>query len=140
MPSFVGLKRQGEIVELLFLYRASSLGLVVSKPYGDTAKYDFLVDAAGHLTRVQVKSVAVPQRRAYRICCGSGVRSKKPYTAADIDLLAACIIPEDVWYLIPVSAFAPVTCLWLRPGSRRKFESFREAWHLLYAPPGGPGT
>ncbi len=133
MPPLADLKHQGELAELLFLYRVAALGLVVSKPYGESAKYDFLVDADGHLTRVQVKSVSTAHRGAYRISCGSGQNSKIPYTAADIDLLAAYIVPEDVWYLIPVSAFAPVTGLRLRPGSRRRFERFRDAWHLLYA-------
>ncbi len=133
MPPTADLKRQGELVELLFLYRAAALGLLVSKPYGDSAKYDFLVDAAGHLTRVQVKSVSTAHRGAYRVSSGSGLRSKIPYTAADIDLLAAYIIPEDAWYLIPISAFAPVTGLRLRPGSRRRFEPFRDAWRLLWA-------
>ncbi len=134
MPPLADLKHQGELAELLFLYRVTALGPIVSKPYGDNARYDFVVDAAGHLTRVQVKSVSVAHRGAYRVCCGSGQNSKTPYTAADIDVLAAYIIPEDAWYLIPVSAFAPTKGLRLRPGSRRKFERFRDAWRLLYGP------
>ncbi len=98
---------------------------------------------------MQVKSVSIPEHGAYRICCacggsrrprdgassGKGLSgTKAPYTAAEIDLLAAYIIPEDTWYLIPVSAFAPVQGLRLRPGSERKFEGFRDAWHLLCGP------
>ncbi len=135
MPPLADFKRRGEAAELLFLYRAAALGLIVSKPYGDSAKYDFIVDTAGHLTRVQVKSVAVAQHGAYRVCGASGSRNKTPYTAADIDLLAAYIIPEAVWYPIPVSTFAPVTTIWLRPGSKRRFESYRDAWYLLCSPP-----
>jgi hypothetical protein len=131
MPPRTDLKRRGEVVELLFLYRAAALGLTVCKPYGDSAKYDFLVDASGHFTRVQVRSVSILQHSAYRISCGSGA-GKKPYTPDDIDLLAAYIVPEDAWYLIPVSAFAPAIGIRLHPGSRRRFERFRDAWHLLW--------
>ncbi len=34
-------KLQGEVVELRFLARAAELGLRISKPYGDSAPYDF---------------------------------------------------------------------------------------------------
>ncbi len=124
------LKCQGELAELAFLYRTSSLRLVVSKPWGDTASYDFIVDAAGQLIRVQVRSVSVAHRGAYRICCTTGA-GKVPLTARDIDLLAAYIIPLDLWYLIPVQAFSPVKGIRLRPGSHRQFECFCNNWSLL---------
>lgn len=124
-------KRQGELAELAFLHKAASLGYTVSKPYGDSAHYDFIVDTGRHLLRVQVKSVRVAHRGAYRICSGSGCRSKTPYTAAEIDFLVACIVPFDAWYVIPVEAFSPVKTLKMLPGSRRRFESFLDAWHLF---------
>ncbi len=129
-PKTANPKRHGELAELAFLHRAASLGFIVSKPWGDSAPYDFLVDARGRLTRVQVKSVSTAHRGAWRVVC-TNRRHKTPYTAADIDLLAACIVPLDTWYLIPVAAFSPVKGLRLRPGSRRKFEPYREAWDLL---------
>src|SRR5512146_1386960 len=127
----MNLKRQGELAELAFLHKAAKLGFIVSKPWGDSAPYDFIVDALGCLSRVQVKSVAASHHGAWRVPCGNGCSSKTPYTAADIDFLAAYIIPLDTWYLIPVAAFSPVKGLRLRPGSKRKFEPFREAWPLL---------
>ena len=123
-------KRQGELVELAFLLKVSALGFIVSKPYGDSAHYDFIVDG-GRPWRVQVKSVRVAHRGAYRICSGSGARSKTAYTARDIDFLVACIVPLDAWYVIPVEAFTPVKTIAMRPGSRRRFELFLEAWRLL---------
>lgn len=138
MPRPPDPKRQGEVAELVFMRKAIGLGFAVAKPWGENHRYDFIVDCAGHLTRVQVKSVAVPQYDAYRISAGAGHRSKRAYTRRDIDLLAAYVIPEDAWYLIPVSAFSPVKSLRLCPHrpSRRRFERFREAWHLLRSPAG----
>src|SRR5206468_9494879 len=71
MPS-LDHKPQGEMAELCFLCRATTLGLTVSKPYGDSARYDFVVDAGAGLLRVQVKSVSVMRRNDYRIAASSG--------------------------------------------------------------------
>ncbi len=126
-------KVQGEAAEGVFLARAVSLGLTVCKPWGDSAKYDFIVDNGRRLFRTQVKSVALPDGDSYRITSGSGNRAKVPYTRRDIDLLAAYVKPFDTWYLIPIDAFTPATTIRLCPHrpSRRKFEHFREAWGLL---------
>ncbi len=132
MPLFADLKRQGDVAKMLFLARATALGLTVSKPFSDSAKYDFLVDASGLITRVQVKSVSVTDRGAYHVCCAAGLTCKRAYTAADIDLLVVYIFPEDAWYLIPVAAFTPHKGFRLRPGSANLFEHFRDAWRLLF--------
>jgi hypothetical protein len=112
------------------------LGLTVSKPFGDNAPYDFIIDFAGRLTRVQVKSATLGQDGGYRIGTASGRRSKHPYTGAQVDLLAAHLVPADLWYLIPVSAFAPRKTIRLYPHRHppHRFEQFREAWRLLRRP------
>ena len=126
-------KRQGELAELGFLHRAAGLGLIVSKPYGESARYDFMVDNGRDRWRVQVKSVSACHRNAYRISSGRGHSSKRAYTARDIDFLAAYVFPHDAWYIIPVRALRRVKTFCLAPHfpSRRRFEPFREAWGLL---------
>ena len=130
-------KAQGEEVEVRFLLKALTLGLAVSKPYGDNVPYDFLADNGHRILRVQVKSVTRFDLGSYRLSTARGGRRKSPYSAQQIDLLAAYIIPEDAWYLLPVHAFAPRKSLRLcpsngRPGSRpRRLERYREAWRLL---------
>ncbi len=37
-------KRRGELAELAFLYKAASQGFGVAKPYGDSERYDFILD------------------------------------------------------------------------------------------------
>ena len=49
-------KRRGEWAEMCFMTSAAVHGLCVSKPWGETAHYDFVVDANRRLLRVQVKS------------------------------------------------------------------------------------
>ncbi len=130
-------KAQGEEVEVRFLLQALTLGLAVAKPYGDNVPYDFIVDNGRRTFRVQVKSVSRFDLGSYRLSTARGGRGKSPYSPREIDFLAAYIIPEDAWYLIPVRAFAPRKSLRLcpangRPGSRpRRLERYREAWHLL---------
>src|SRR5438445_13252835 len=47
-------KRAGEISEAAFVLRAHSLGFLVAKPWGDSEKYDFVLDAGSKLWRVQL--------------------------------------------------------------------------------------
>src|SRR5205809_6636714 len=44
-------KRAGEISEAAFVLRAHSLGFLVAKPWGDSEKYDFVLDAGSKLWR-----------------------------------------------------------------------------------------
>src|SRR5271165_2100902 len=49
-------KWAGEQAEAAFLNKAISLGLNVARPWGDSERYDFIVDSGRRLLRVQVKS------------------------------------------------------------------------------------
>ena len=126
-------KLQGELAEVCFLWRATALGFTVSKPYGDSARYDFIVDAGAGLQRIQVKSVRQLYRGVYRIATCSGKVAKKGYTPDEVDFFAGYVIPEDAWYIIPVRAVPAIVALYVAPHrpSRRKYERYREAWHLL---------
>src|SRR5438552_11189157 len=59
-------KRAGEISEAAFVLRAHSLGFLVAKPWGDSEKYDFVLDAGSRLWRVQLKSTEVVHARGMR--------------------------------------------------------------------------
>ena len=101
-------KRTGEFSEAAFLTKATGLGFKVAKPWGDSERYDFIVDCSAHSSpgcfwRVQVKSVSVrPANGIYHVATMRSVASnKKPYRAGDFDFLAAYIIPRGLWYIIP---------------------------------------
>jgi hypothetical protein len=128
-------KRRGEIGEAAFLHKASSMGFGVAKPWGDSDRYDLVVDVVGRLLKVQVKS-------AHRVCAQAGggyhIRAhphqRIPYRADEIDFLVAYIVPEDIWYVFPPSAFKKMKSMRLFPyrGKKRsKFERYREAWHVF---------
>jgi len=48
-------KRTGELAEAAFLLKAQSMGFRVLKPWGDSERYDFVLDSGGRLWRVPPK-------------------------------------------------------------------------------------
>jgi len=135
-------KRRGEAAEAALLARATYLGFSVCIPWGDSERYDSVLGRGRSLLRrVQVKSASRYADTRYRVrTTGS---SYTVYTAAEIDFLVAYIVPEDLWYIIPVEAighrkgirFYPHT----RHPSRAYFERYREAWCLLACDPKARG-
>ena len=60
-------KRRGEMGEISFLHRATNLGFRVSKPFGDSDPYDFIVDNGRRRWLVQeVQRQALRQKRLPR--------------------------------------------------------------------------
>jgi hypothetical protein len=73
------------------------------------------------------------RRNGYKVLAATGSPCKIPYDKHEIDFLAAYIVPERLWYIIPVEAFSPTVSLWFFPrrGSRGRYEKYRRAWRLL---------
>jgi hypothetical protein len=131
-------KRRGELAELAFLWKAASLGFTVAKPYGDSDRYDFIVDSGERLFRVQVKSASRLSQDTYfvtthRCCNGESI----PYTSEEIDFIAAYIFPEDAWVVIPVEALEGRASVHIFPRNRAQhgmYAHYREAWCQLACP------
>lgn len=133
---FRNTKRTGELVEAAFLHKAVGLGLRVTKPWGDSERYDFVLDSGRRLWRVQIKCTAVERAGGYHIQPIHFVygKNKVVYTADDIDVLAAHAVPLDVWYVVPVAALAAGTSLRLYPDhgcKTARFDKYREGWDLF---------
>jgi hypothetical protein len=130
-------KRKGEMAELIFAVKAASMGLAVSKPYGDSEPYDLVVEHKGRLLRIQVKSVFTTTRWGYSVAVArKRLRHHVRYSALEIDFIAAYVVPHDAWYIIPVAEIADSIHIRLYPEGTKKrdggrFEKFREAWDLL---------
>jgi PD-(D/E)XK endonuclease len=123
-------KQRGEWAELRFMARASEPGLLVSKSWGDTSRYDFVVEHAGKLMRVQVKSTTFRRNRSYvcTLCANEG----KPYTIGQIDFVAAYIIPKNIWFIFPVEAILKRSHLTLSP--HMKVSKNRRRAALVHSP------
>lgn len=121
-------KQRGEWAELRFMARASEHGLSVSKPWGDSCRYDFIVEYAGTFVRVQVKSTVCLKRNSYAYHING-----RPYTRGEIDFLAIYVIPKNVWYIFPADVISKFTRnVILSPHMKvSKYGAYIEAWHLL---------
>jgi len=83
-------KRRGEIAELAFMQKAVSLGFGVAKPWGDSDRYDYILDAGRRFWRVQVRSTAYESHRGYAVHTYVYVKRKMvALTADDIDCIIA---------------------------------------------------
>jgi PD-(D/E)XK endonuclease len=149
-------KRRGELAELAFIYKAASLGFGVAKPYGDSERYDFILDSrdmasrkppndrsgspspepgSGRLWRVQVKSTTTLLCGLYRINAHRRIYgSAVPYLPSEVDFLVAYVIPEEAWFIFPIHDILDRTSLLLSPRNWPRpnpTDPYREAWHLL---------
>ena len=125
-------KRSGEAVEAAFLAKVCSLRIPVCKPWGDSERYDFVVDWGKGFWRVQVKGGSYYERSKYQV--GAGGKGR-PFTKEDMDFVVVHIVPEDLWYIVPIEVAEGLRALWFNPRSRRaRFEKYREAWCLLDCP------
>jgi hypothetical protein len=124
-------KQRGELAELAFMFKAVSMGFGVAKPWGDSERYDIILNAGRVLWRVQVKSTFA-ERNCHVNTCGN---RRTPYTADEIDFLVVYVAFRDLWYIFPISA-AQRTYIYVNPETRRPLrnEQYREAWKLFGEP------
>src|SRR5260370_37492183 len=80
---------------------------------------------------MQVKSTTCELREVY----SCSVAGKKPYPPGAFDFLAAYVVLEDAWYIIPAERVLGMDCIALH-SSNSNYEECREAWHLLDADAG----
>lgn len=122
-------KRRGEWAESVFVARASEQGLAVSRPWKESKSFDFVVGRPGRFVSVQVKSTTVEMGGGY-MCTVK--QNNERYARGAFDFLAAYVIPEDVWYIVPAAKFAGrATLILCSDSGEAKYEEYREAWDLL---------
>jgi hypothetical protein len=126
-------KRLGEASEAEFVARATSFDFHVAKPWGEDDPYDVIVGFGQGFWRVQVKCASYHSRSRYRVKA-SGARGR--YTKDQIDFLAGYVVPENIWYIVPIAAFEGRCDLHFCPhgAGEAKYERYREAWCLFTTP------
>jgi hypothetical protein len=128
-------RQHGDLGEVAFLHKATELGFMVAQPYGTMHPFDFIVQGGRDLLRIQVKAVAHLRKGLYAVnIYRSEGKRIRPYLASEVDFIAVYIMPDDVWFIVPVREVVDRRMLMFRPmGSDRRdlYGHYREAWHLL---------
>jgi hypothetical protein len=126
-------KRRGEAAEAAFLARATHLGFSVCIPWGDSDRYDSVVELDRGFLRVQVKSATLYAENRYRVKTTGA--NGRVYTSKEIDFFVGYVVPENIWYIVPIQAIGRRKGIRFYPTTRRQsralFEKYREAWCLL---------
>ena len=125
-------KKRGEWAESVFVARAAEIGLEISKPFGDSGRFDCVVGGPGKFVAVQVKCTIAKQHNAKGYICNLKSNNKK-YRAGSFDFVAAYAILEDTWYIVPEKAIRGLGAICLC-STMPKYEQYREAWQLLKTP------
>jgi PD-(D/E)XK endonuclease len=124
-------KELGEWAEMRFMARAAENGLRVTKPYGESAPYDFIVEHNRKFLRVQVKATRSKHSNSYY--CHVRRSGRTAYTKEDIDFIAAYLVTRDIWYIIPLEKTGSDSIVLSPDLATSKHAAYREAWHLLQA-------
>jgi PD-(D/E)XK endonuclease len=123
-------KQRGEWAEMRFMARAAERGLQVSKPWGESASYDFVVEHGTRCVRVQVKSIMHKRDRGHHCTVRGGKQGT--YAENSFDFLAVYLISLDQWYIIPTAQVGGQKNLFLSPNLKNsKYGQYKEAWPLL---------
>ncbi len=100
-------KQRGELAEMMFMVKAAQKGFATAKPYGDSRRYDFILDVGRRLWRVQVKSSSALQYGSYMLNLQRNENGVVvPYDATEIDFVVGYVMPCRAWFVIPVEAIA----------------------------------
>lgn len=101
----------------------------MTKPWGETSQYDFVVEHKARFVRVQVKSTGFKDRGGYS-CSVRG--SRGAYVGDPFDFVAVYVVPEDVWFIIPADRFAGQGSIAVYPHLKKsKYGPYMGAWGLL---------
>src|SRR5438034_2480601 len=103
---------------------AAEHGLCVTKPWGETAHYDFAVENQGRFIRVQVKSTGFKDRGGYSC---SVRRCRGAYEGDPFDYVAVYLVPEDLRYIIPEEVVHGQKSIAIYPQLKKsKYGQYRE--------------
>ena len=123
-------KDRGAWAELCFAARAIEEGLRPARPWGEPSGYDSLVHhKSKRIVRVQVKSTIRKQYQCYQC----SIRTQgHTYKQDSFDFIAAYVIPEDTWYILPEKVVRGMQTVGLFPAMPgAKYDQYKEAWYLL---------
>lgn len=133
------MKDIGDYGEICFLKEAVSRGYTIGRPYGDNAPYDFFLDTGERILRIQVKTSSTPINNcgSYKVQTSKGSNAKRAYTKEDADYIVAILLPQEIYYFLPVERMRGRKSVILSPiTGMSENEAFKERWDFLEKDPG----
>ncbi len=105
-------KTIGELSELIVALRLAQAGCLVAKPFGESSRYDLIIDDGSVLYRVQVKTGRLRNGvilfKTYSTHSHRRGVACKPYTN-QIDFFGVYCPALDSVYLVPIGDTAPLS-------------------------------
>jgi len=136
-------KNIGELAEAKFITECLTRDLVISQPFGDNAKYDFIVDSKQGLKKVQIKStlkLSLPYtdkrsgkvlKQKWHFNLASGSAQKIPYALSEVDIFALHIFETNSWLIIPNKEIFPRKTVSLIPDGNSRWNRYLNNWDAL---------
>jgi hypothetical protein len=110
-------KKKGDVTELKCITYLNELGYVTSVPFGENARYDFIVDVCGILLRVQAKTCSFQDGSIEFSCESSRSNSHqvfyRKYSPNEIEYFATFY--NDKCYFVPAGECGRSKVLRLSP-------------------------
>ncbi len=130
----------GNIAELKIIAEIASLGVPVLRPVTEHERYDLVIQIAGTFIRVQCKSAPLYRDvvciRTQSTRRGPSGFVRRPYTASEIDAIAAYCPDLDCCYLVPIEAVSQTRQITLRRTPPKNGQRACLNWATDYELPG----
>lgn len=120
----------GDLGELAFMLEAFSRGFVVSKPFGQSEGYDFIVDTGLKLLKVQVKAANWTKSKGevrLKFKIAENMSELSEY-CKKFDILACYDVELKIFYILPA---ADITVSSISFSSKTKAYSSKNNWSLF---------
>ena len=122
-------KNIGDVGEAIVLAETVKKGLNISKPFGDNAKYDFIIEEPdGYLSKIQVKTSTRNNGEVIRFDISSsyiirGEYTKLSYTKEDIDYFLLVNLENNEIYKFEPNGSKEIV-IRLQPSRQKKNVNF----------------
>lgn len=127
-------KEKGDITELIILTHLMKLGYLVSIPFGQSSRYDLLVDLDnGHFKRIQCKTGKLKAGGVVFNCCSNSPKNgvRKSYLGQADCFMVYCPDNKKI-YEIPITKDTPKNAMTLRIDEVHSNSKNRVCWAKDY--------
>jgi hypothetical protein len=135
-------KLKGDLAEQSVVLRALKMSWGVLRPVGDRLPYDLVFDVRGILVKVQVKCAWIDKKSGNYVVDVRRTKTnrrrmrRERYQDGDFDFAIAYLPEADVFYVLPLEAFARYGSVihFVEHDKRQRKPSsaiFRDAWELI---------